>query len=61
MLLRYIGEDGSMGLRKGAVYKCGIMDQKIDGKVYICVYWTRGADYCPYSSFKKMFENWEEI
>lgn len=60
MLLRFIGEDGSMGLRKGKVYKCSI-------RTFGSLFWVTWDDNdpinatCPYSSFKKLFENWEEV
>lgn len=60
MLLRFIGEDGSMGLRKGKIYDCDVY--AVEG----CV-WVRWNDCgsnnpaCPYRSFKSLFENWEEV
>lgn len=53
--LRFIGKDGSMGLVKNRVY---LVDLSI-GRRYIWVKWTGNA--CPYSNFKKLLENWEEV
>lgn len=54
IFLRFIGRDGSMGLRKGKVYQVSI--RTFNG--FIWVYW--GDQACPYSSFKKLLENWKE-
>lgn len=43
-----------MGLRKGKVYQVSI--RTFNG--FIWVYW--GDQACPYSSFKKLLENWKE-
>lgn len=53
ILAKFIGEDGSMGLRKGKLYNVSVytMDN------YIWVDW--GMNRCPYSSFGKLEENWE--
>lgn len=60
MLLRFIGEDGSMGLRKGKVYSCSVATQGY----YVGIVWFDGGvnnASCFYHSFKKLFENWEEV
>lgn len=60
MLLRFIGEDGSMGLRKGKVYNCSV---EASGFLVWITWDNKGLvnSPCPYNSFKKLFENWEEI
>ena len=61
MYLRFIGEDGWMGLTNGDIYKCEI---HTSGRfIYVlCVY---GVEFrqncCEYSSIRKMLENWEEV
>ena len=53
MKLRFIGEDGSMGLRSLMVY-----DVKISStRDYIWVEWNGGI--CPYPSPKSFSNNWE--
>ena len=53
--LRFIGTDGSMGLRKGHVYKVKIFTRY----GYIYVDW--GSRACPYSSISSFLRNWKEI
>lgn len=60
MLLRFIGEDGSMGLRKGKIYECSVYT----AGGYFWIRWDNcglNNPSCPYKSFKKLFENWEEV
>lgn len=60
MFLRFIGEDGSMGLKHGQVYRCQIYTD--DG--FICVSWKRKwltNRMCPYRSLKALTENWETV
>lgn len=58
---RFIGEDGSMGLKRGRVYL--IQLYTLNG--HICVSWTtssgRQNKVCPYSSLKTLCANWESI
>lgn len=56
MILKFIGEDGSMGLKKGKYYRVSI---KSDGK-YICVYWISDgkSNMCSYSSPQALVLNW---
>lgn len=57
MLLRFIGTDGSMGLKKGQVYIVRISTTL----EHIIVKWT-GVDSCgscPYSSPQTFAANWE--
>ena len=53
--LRFIGEDGSMGLRYRKIYKIGI-ECRLE---CICVYWDGG--FCPYSSPQTFAANWEAV
>lgn len=56
MYLRFIGADGSMGLRKNRVYRVEVYSRKN----HICVKWGLGLG-CPYSSYKTFAENWEVV
>ena len=53
--LRFIGEDGSMGLRKGQIYNIWLSS----ASNYILVRWNKGV--CPYTSPKSFSMNWEEV
>lgn len=53
--LRFIGENGSMGLRHNHIYRVKISTV---GR-FIYVDW--GADCCPYISLKTLTENWESV
>lgn len=53
MHLRFVGANGSMGLKHGNVYN---VDVNTDGK-YVWVDW--GKNKCPYSSFENFASNWE--
>lgn len=57
MLLKFIGKDGSMGLRQGCTYDCQISTR---GN-YIYVSWHTGfvTMDCPYESIRSLSENWE--
>lgn len=56
MKATFIGKNGSMGLIHGRNYNVRIISQ---GR-YIYVQWGLvGMCYCPYSSLKKLQENWE--
>lgn len=59
MILRFIGKDGSMGLRHGVRYRTSIKSEGI----YIIVTWTNrygNKRSCPYSSPQSFAENWEK-
>lgn len=68
MFARFIGEDGSMGLKHGNVYEILLYDFKgmavvswRCGKISnlgIPLYYKKS---CPYSDFKKLAENWEIV
>lgn len=55
MWATFKGEDLSLGLKKHHVYKLELRFK--DG--YLWATWHKGS--CPYSSFKKFLENWEEL
>ena len=58
MKLRFIGEDGSMGLKNGEAYDARIY---IRGK-FLWVEWKVGrfmTRSCPYSSTKVFAQNWD--
>lgn len=61
MFLRFIGKDGSMGLKHGQVYHCQV--HTYDG--CICVYWAEKpsamTNVCPYSSLRSLTANWETV
>lgn len=52
MYLRFIGTDGSMGLKFGKVYRVRVTS---DNR-YIYVQWDNGR--CPYSSPQTLAANW---
>ena len=54
MKFKFIGADGSMGLKKGEVYE--LKTSIISG--ILQVRW-RKEFCCPYSSLEKFLENWE--
>ena len=53
--MRFIGADGSLGFKHGKIYKVSIED---DGK-YVWIYTKDNR--CPYSSMKKLRDNWEDV
>ena len=58
MKLRFIGEDGSMGLKNGEAYDARIYNR---GK-FLWVEWKVGrfmTRSCPYSSTKAFAQNWD--
>jgi hypothetical protein len=52
-LFRFKGEDGSLGYRKGRIYRL-----KITGWQIICI---QLPYRCPYDSWELFFENWEKV
>lgn len=58
MLLRFVGEDKSMGLRKGTVYPVEIKSQAlcdcINARILVCEKWV----VCPYETPQSFAENW---
>lgn len=61
MLLRFIGKDGSMGLRHGKNYQTSI-NTSLDNR-FICLKWIDEDGkpcVCPYSSPQTLAMNWEK-
>ena len=59
MKLRFIGEDGSMGLKRDKIY-----DVKIHAyydRIWIHTVEKAKVINCPYRSIKLLLENWEEL
>ena len=56
MNLKFIGEDGSMGLKHGAVYDLNVFVNH----THVCVEWFDGNEFrqCPYSSPASFAANW---
>lgn len=59
--LRFIGTDGSMGLRTGKVYSVSIYTKLGDIVVNWSIEDTTGNKCCPYSSLKTLCKNWESV
>lgn len=59
MILKFIGKDGSMGLKHGKNYSVLVKSNE----KFICVYWTDKYGkqvVCPYSSPQTLALNWEK-
>lgn len=56
MLMKFIGKDGSMGLKHGKVYSVRIESRY----PYFWVRWGVGKA-CPYDSMYGLRANWEEV
>ena len=61
MKLIFIGKDGSMGFKRGRTYDCMISAQAGSNRIDIAAFAVGKFLRCPYSSLKKMLENWLEI
>lgn len=61
MLAKFIGANGSMGLIHGKTYAIEIDTQRADNYIWVRWYDTMRdkSVFCPYSSVKKLSENWE--
>ena len=62
MRLKFIGKDGSMGLKHGNVYPVGVRSAPDDP--YIVVAWpdeSGSTNVCPYSSPAAFAANWSEV
>lgn len=61
MLMKFIGRDGSMGLKKDQVYQTKVMTRN----GHIVVSWVvlsgRGTRVCPYDSPQALAKNWEGV
>ena len=55
MLLKFVGQDNSMGLRRGQIYAV----TTVSFRNRIVVYWGVNK-YCPYSSPQSLAENWSK-
>ena len=53
--MKFVGANDSMGLIHGKVYYVIVFTKN----GYVWVQWWNGQ--CPYSSLKKVLENWEEV
>ena len=59
MKLRFIGEDGSMGLKHGKIYEVDITIPKYG---YIIVEWYNPyLTRCPYKSLSALCANWIDV
>lgn len=56
MKLRFIGQDGSMGLKHGEVYNV-----LISGKDRLVLSWYPFKTSCPYGSLAALCRNWEDV
>lgn len=56
-LFRFIGEDGSLGYRKGKIYMLELRGRGMTELGVIIDAPVR----CPYSSWEAFFENWERV
>jgi len=66
MLAKFIGEDGSLGLRHGFTYDVTAIRRPSDWKREGSAIWVQIATepaltICPYSSFDSLFRNWEFV
>lgn len=65
MRLRFIGADGSMGLKHGNVYEVEIKCfRSPKGHIWVAWEFNRFGDViqaCPYSSLAALNANWEDV
>ena len=54
--VKFIGEDGSMGLRHGKFYSVKVSSGYYEGKRCLWVFFRGGA--CPYYGFEALADNW---
>lgn len=61
MKLRFIGADGSMGLRHGEVKRISITTSRY--RDCIAVFWYKSGQIheCIYESFSSMCKNWTDV
>jgi len=58
MICKFIGANGSLGLRRGEVYKLTPLIGSHPITVAISGIHGSTITRCPYGSFEKLFENW---
>ena len=59
MKLIFIGENGSMGLERGKKYDCRIVAELDSNWIWVVAYADdRVVSRCPYTSMKKLLDNW---
>ena len=58
MKLKFIGKDGSMGLKHGNTYEVVLVCTEL----YIVLMWRtkQGICKCPYQTLAKVVENWSD-
>ena len=57
---KFIGQDGSLGLKKDALYTVGLKRSIFSERVLAYIYLTETKGItCPYSSMKTFNKNWE--
>lgn len=61
MKLMFIGEDGSMGLERFKKYDCRISADIDSNWIWVAAYTGKLVCRCPYTSIRKLLENWIEI
>ena len=59
MRFKFIGKDGSMGLKYGKIYKVSI--RTIQDQIWI--FWIDDFPFagCPYDSLQMLLTNWQEV
>ena len=60
MLLRFIGTDGSMGLRHGQVYSVGVRSDLHFIWAHVRTSWI-GETKCPYDTPQAFAKNWSAL
>lgn len=56
---RFVGEDGSLGYRKGAIYSLRMDPTPTNPDWAVVVWRSDGSGMCPYSSNAAFKRNWE--
>lgn len=59
MTLKFIGADGSMGLRYGELYECNVENDP--PYVWVVVHMQDGDITCPYSSLRMLRNDWQKV
>ena len=58
MYLKFIGEDKSMGLRHGSIYKVKVTSDNNHIMVWWDFGWFKSGKCCPYASLQSLAANW---